>query len=358
MTSKQIKITEEPLLAPEMAKGPAISPTYHSTKDYRGSETESDFEGRSAQTWKSPVFESDRKYRPVSFTPTTEHHQFETQQSTFTSQHKPIEIIYPKHPVGNWQGQTNTLNRQPMHNAIETTNSMQMHEKSETNQRVVNMQSTTKIINFNNQLYGEPVPFPYSAASQEPNGSNRTRLAPPPTPTKFVKGDFRESDYESEVDSAKIRPVWTPIPSDSDDPRYRRVNAPNVTRSSSCPRSQQHQPPASPLEFDTQPPYQPVAMNNQPVAQYSTQTLDRSSSKKHHTTTMSHVQTKATEMSDQFKTFISGFEKMGVEKGTRADMANAEPQVYRDGSRVAQYGKSKIFIPFDEKFSIFTFGHP
>lgn len=352
MTSKQIKITEEPLLAPEVKKFPSVpQPSRFNRSEYRGSETESDFESRSVPQWRTPHdSDSDPHYRPVVFAPTKTHHRPEEAQPkpTFFNQPAPARQQEPT-----WKTQTQTtylkgVAGQPVHNAIETTNSMQMHEKSETNQRVVNMQSTTKIINFNNQLYGEPEPFPFTA-SQGPTAASPTkmRLAPPPTPTKFVKGELRESDYDSEVESSKIRPVWTPIPSDSDEPHYRRVNAP---RSTSCPRSQQQAPPMSPLDFDREPPYQPEVTNK-----YSTQTLDRFMKSEHHqsqrSSTMRHVQTKATEMADQLKikaqNFIGDFEKrqpIGSQLITNQQQQKPsnEPQVYRDGSQVSQYGKSQI----------------
>lgn len=348
MTSKQIKITEEPLLAPDVKKFPSVPPPSRFIRsEYRGSETESDFESRSMPHWRAPHdSDSDPHYRPVVFAPTKAQQRPEESQQKHACFHQPT-LTRTEEPT--WQTQTQTTYLKgtagkPVHNAIETTNSMQMHEKSETNQRVVNMQSTTKIINFNNQLYGEPEPFPFTASQGPAASPTKMRLAPPPTPTKFVKGELRESDYDSEVESSKIRPVWTPIPSDSDEPHYRRVNAP---RSTSCPRSQQQAPPMSPLDFDREPPYQPEVTNR-----YSTQTLDRSmKSEQHHherSSTMRHVQTRATEMADQLKmkahNFIGDFEKRQPITHQQPQLQNPpsnEPQVYRDGSRVSQYGESK-----------------
>lgn len=339
MTSKQIKITEEPLLAPEVFKHPQGHQSPHFIRsEYRGSETESDFESRSMPKWRANDSDSEPQYRPVVFAPSTRSQ--DDHQQKWTPMSKPALVRKPDNH--NWQTQSTTYYQsvagQPVHNAIETTNSMQMHEKSESNQRVVNLQSTTKIINFNNQLYGDPVPFPYSVSGSEQDHYHKNRLPLPPTPTKFVKGEFRESDYDSEMEAAKIRPLWTPTPNDSDDRRFRSVNAPRNTRSSSCPRSQEQISAVSPLVFDTQPPYQPAST-------FSTQTLDRSTTKHHHTTTaMKHVQTRANEMSGQFKmkaqNFISGFEKKDHLSQTPASPAKPnEPQVYRDGSRVSQYGE-------------------
>ena len=74
-----------------------------------------------------------------------------------------------------------------------------------------------------------------------------------PTPKKFVQGSFRESDYESDIDT-RIKPKWAPADSDTEEPRYRKVQPPAVKgpRSSSAPVRQEHV--VSPLEFDTGPP--------------------------------------------------------------------------------------------------------
>lgn len=350
MTSKQIKICEEPLLEPATKKFPASVPQpsrFTRSQEYHNSETESDFECRSAPKWRPTDSDSEPQYRPVSFAPSN---HAQSRMEMPRSQPKPMEL------TPNRQESTTyfkSITGQPVHNAIETTNSMQMHEHSENNRRVVNMQSTTKIINFNNQLYGEPEPFPYSAAHDFGNPPNKSRLAPPPTPTKFVKGEFRESDYESEIEASKIRPVWTPIPSDSEEPQYRRVNAPRTTRSASCPRSQQHPIPMSPIEFDKAAPYIPDS--NQLNSFNSTHTIDRNvQSRRQHqqqqtTTTMRHVQSHVNDFTDQFKSKAQRFIS-DIEKGDNVDRPLAggqtvvqrqpnEPQVYRDESRVSQYGE-------------------
>lgn len=341
-SSKQIKISEEPLLAAEVSMLPSGGKSPQLNKPiYRHSDNESDFEGRGLPTWRTDVSKSEPKYRPVVFARPANNCQHNEE-----SQPRTIPIYKPSDKAGNWQNHTTTYYKgvagQPIQNAIETFNSMQMHERSETNQRVVNVQSTTKIINFNNQLYGDPVPFPFLPDSSDQGSQMKFRGPPPGTPTKFVKGDFRETDYESDIHSAIIRPLWTPLPSESNDPHYRPVNAPRVMRSASCPRSQQTKPAISPMEFDTQPPYNPTAT-------YSTQTLDRSTSKQQKAaTTMKHVQANANIMSDHFKlktqNFIGGFETQKVQDVT-TKLLN-EPQVARDGSRNVQYGKCFTLLIF------------
>lgn len=42
------------------------------------------------------------------------------------------------------------------------------------------------------------------------------------SPLKFVKGEFRESDYESDYDG-RIQPIWRPYDSESEEPVYKPV---------------------------------------------------------------------------------------------------------------------------------------
>ncbi|XP_033242192.1 titin-like isoform X7 [Drosophila miranda] len=148
----------------------------------------------------------------------------------------------------------------PMHLAkvaTETKNSMQMHESTESSQRVVNMQQTKRIIHFDSQQQQQhqqqqPLePFPYSPApSRTP--SRQSHLPPPATPTKFIPGEFRESDYESEVEGgSRIQPLWSPY-GDGLARGYRRVAPPQGSaRSCSLPRAYERV--LSPMEFDRGP---------------------------------------------------------------------------------------------------------
>ncbi|XP_030372942.1 uncharacterized protein LOC115622947 isoform X4 [Scaptodrosophila lebanonensis] len=146
----------------------------------------------------------------------------------------------------------------PLHTAkvaTETKNVMQMKESTETSQRVVNMQQTKRVIHFDNQQHEEHSnsyqlqnlePFSYSPGhSRTP--SRQSHLPPPTTPTKFIPGEFRESDYESEVEGARIQPLWSPY-GDGLTKGYRRVAAPQPGRSCSLPRTYERV--LSPMEFD------------------------------------------------------------------------------------------------------------
>ncbi|XP_054275491.1 muscle M-line assembly protein unc-89 isoform X3 [Macrosteles quadrilineatus] len=50
-------------------------------------------------------------------------------------------------------------------------------------------------------------PFPFKPDPVRP--AKRSMGPPPPSPSKFIKGEFRESDYESEYEG-KIKPIWRP----------------------------------------------------------------------------------------------------------------------------------------------------
>ncbi|XP_032573914.1 titin isoform X8 [Drosophila sechellia] len=145
----------------------------------------------------------------------------------------------------------------PMHVAkvaTETKNVMQMHESTESSQRVVNMQQTKRIIHFDSpqEQRDQQIlePFPYSPATSR-TPSRQSHLPPPATPTKFVPGEFRESDYESEVDGARIQPLWSPY-GDGLTKGFRRVAPPQgAGRSCSLPRTYERV--LSPMEFDRGP---------------------------------------------------------------------------------------------------------
>lgn len=151
----------------------------------------------------------------------------------------------------------------PYHNAIqtETSNVMHFNEASENCRRTVSLQQTTKVIKFGDQSRREESklePFPFKA---EPERPRRGSAPPPPRPKKFIPGEFRESDYESEVESTRIKPKWAPSGSDSEGYHYRSVKAPSA-RSLSAPAPKERV--VSPLEFD-QPPVMPSTISTSDI---------------------------------------------------------------------------------------------
>ncbi|GLH07316.1 Protein turtle, partial [Gryllus bimaculatus] len=71
-------------------------------------------------------------------------------------------------------------------------------------------------------------PFPFQP--QTPVKHRPAPCPPPPKPSKFIKGEFVESDYESEFES-HIPPKWRPYESDTEELTYRRVKPPLFTHS-------------------------------------------------------------------------------------------------------------------------------
>lgn len=94
-------------------------------------------------------------------------------------------------------------------------------------------------------------PFPFKP---EPEKPRPPKVGPPPTPSKFIKGRFTDSDYESDFESIRIPPKWKPSASDTEEPSYRKVRAPKLV---STGRSKSVEPePLPPSKFDHPPHFQ------------------------------------------------------------------------------------------------------
>lgn len=82
-------------------------------------------------------------------------------------------------------------------------------------------------------------PFPFMP---DPEAPRTERLPPPPTPTRFERGDF-SSDVERDLDSVRIAAKWRPYESDNEDqPTYRRVRPPSTPLFNSRPKSTEPEP--------------------------------------------------------------------------------------------------------------------
>lgn len=198
-------------------------------------------------------------------------------------------------------------------------------------------------------------------------------------------GEFRESDYESEVESARIRPLWTPNPFDEHDLRYRPVR-PSLHggRATSVPRSYERV--MTPMEFDHGPimPSKIDILADRDMYSHQTQTLDRSAAKK------SKVKSKITQdditirnkfgsyktvaqnqvdsMSSQFKNKAHQFireiahdgqrqqtYKPEVKRASSVQTGDRKPQVYRDETRHSEYGKcTPIFVYFYVSYDLIS----
>lgn len=294
----------------------------------------------------------------------------------------PPEIAYAPGPkITQYYRSTTSA---PYQNAVQTETSNVMHfkESTEHSHRTVSVQQTRKVITFGSQQEKqetttlEPLPF-----KPEPERPRRTASQPPPTPKKFVKGEFRESDYDSEVESTKIRSLWTPVESDTDEPRYRKVRAPQGTRSHSVPAPKERI--LSPMEFDTQPPvitkttdtvdksYTQISgmtkrfeeSKSSQIAKYTKTSQHSGSALKPGSppeygyvperitkaSTATNIASKHMEnMTHTFKSkaqqFVSDImtdvNTKSVEKPIVKKSTNGDAQVYREETRGAQYGKS------------------
>ena len=93
----------------------------------------------------------------------------------------------------------------------------------------------------------EPFPFQPDEPARKP-----AKCPPPAKPSKFVKGEFASSDYESDIESVHIPPKWRPYESDIEEViGYRKVVAPTL-KQPRRPKSTEPDP-LPPSKFD-QPP--------------------------------------------------------------------------------------------------------
>lgn len=242
----------------------------------------------------------------------------------------------------------------PQHIATETKNQMHMRESTESSHRVVNMVQTKRVIQFDarkSEFEERLEPFPYTVDAKNNQYQQRNRLPPPPTPTKFVPAEFRDTDYESEVESTKIRPLWTPNPSDSDEPQYRRVNPPQQTRSASVPRTYGRV--MTPMEFDNKPIELPskIEISTTPRNFNQTQTLDRFSSKKSHISLTKNTTTTTTRDDIALKPasppkygFIPSIEQQSPIHGMHTTLASKAQQFMKDVSGDVQRGVTKPIL--------------
>ncbi|KAK4306760.1 hypothetical protein Pmani_021420 [Petrolisthes manimaculis] len=181
----------------------------------------------------------------------------------------------------------------PFANAVgvESTKITKIADSSSHHQRFVTMQQTTRVIKFTDgrttstgtatqetQVHeprGRKVvreetkplpplePFPFTPDPLKPK---KDRGGPPPKPKKFRKGEFTESDYESDYEGPP-RPKWQPPDSDTDDPSYKKI-MPGL-RSDRTPSKTRDRTPTPPTQFDTPPesggPWRPDIKQLEPI---------------------------------------------------------------------------------------------
>lgn len=413
MTTKQIKINEDTTTIPSQTTKTfsCPSPSKFVKGEFYDSDYKSDFEDRSQST-QSVGIRGYRPVRPPSSTPSgrlsanlsedskssskitsefdyiskfdgspySKTETFEKEESikkTHVLKPTPISAKLTNHKESTSSSSTfhqpsyttryyTAVAGAPFYNAslaTETRNTMKMKESSETCNRIIDISQTKRTIHFDNShqfkndKYYEKTFTPISFASSPRTISSTATVSPKPriqtlpTPTKFIPGEFRESDYENEIENTHIRPLWTPNPHD-DEPRYRHVNPPRPRRATSLPHSYERI--VSPLEFDN-------VSNTSSL--YTSQDLQSSSIHNyqhhhhHHSPQVNRhswyipdkITTQAKEMNTTFhkKTnrFMEDLSKdlkvIPKKRLFTSNEGNNEncPQAYRDESRISEYGK-------------------
>ncbi|XP_012542170.2 titin isoform X3 [Monomorium pharaonis] len=210
--------------------------------DFRESDYESDYDIKpslchSISATKFSSTDSGKPMEPSS--PHKQHTITPTKPKTVLLPGSPPEIAYapPQSPQQFYKAHTSM----PFTNAMgtEMKKTVKMDESTENARRIVTVKQTSRVIKFGD----------INATSAQKQQRTNCYV---PKPKKFVQGQFRESDYES--DSSRIRSKWAPADSDTEEPYYRRVQPPKERspRSLSAPVRSTHI--ASPMEFDTGPP--------------------------------------------------------------------------------------------------------
>lgn len=131
----------------------------------------------------------------------------------------PPEIAYAPPRQSYYEGRSGV----PYHNAVgtETKKTVRMDESTENTRRIVTVEQTSRVIKFGDTQSNKHETY----ESNQPTATNSYAV---PTPKKFVQGQFRESDYESDADYSRIRAKWAPCESETEEPRYRKVQPPKA----------------------------------------------------------------------------------------------------------------------------------
>lgn len=249
----------------------------------------------------------------------------------------------------------------PYHNqknvSSESSRHMEMRESTECSEHIVNMSSTKRIAQYdqnqqqqhherqehhyqchqNDPLERQLEAFPFKVS---PNVSSIRHkfIPPPPTPIKFKPGDCRESDYDSEVESFRIRSVWTPNQTESESKPFRHVSAPTPNRCASATKHNSFQRILTPMDFDSgivemptkiQTMSTPSSCFSSSPNQFKTQTLDRFRSKKK---SSSHL--KATSQDDLSI----------VHSTTKYNRLQSPSLAFNEQNKSTEYGKCSLHL--------------
>ncbi|XP_039306302.1 uncharacterized protein LOC105193639 isoform X2 [Solenopsis invicta] len=227
------------------AKIPSISPEPSKLMkgDFRESDYESDYDGRTSSFSATKLSVTDSGKPMESSSPQQQHTVVvPTKPKTVLLPGSPPEIAYA--PPQSQQQFYKAHTKMPFTNAMgtETKKTVRMDESTENARRIVTVEQTSRVIKFGDTNV--------TSAQQKQQRTNYYV----PKPKKFVQGQFRESDYESDVDSSRIRSKWAPADSDTEEPCYRRVQPPTERSPRSLNAQVRSAHIASPMEFDISPP--------------------------------------------------------------------------------------------------------
>ncbi|XP_075228866.1 zormin isoform X2 [Lycorma delicatula] len=134
----------------------------------------------------------------------------------------------------------------------------QVHSSSSSNKVPASIKTATKKDVVSHQIVSFPPPkpeeltlepFPFKTEPTRP--AKRSVGPPPPSPSKFVKGEFRESDYESDYEG-RIPVMWRPHESDTEDVSFRPVH-PVLSSPLSHKSKQTAHSPTPPTVFESPP---------------------------------------------------------------------------------------------------------
>lgn len=102
--------------------------------------------------------------------------------------------------------------------------------------------------------FPELEPFPFKPDPPRPEKKKSSAVPAVRKPGKFVRGESRESDYESDLEGARITPRWVPPGSDTDDTAsYKKVKPKLGSEGSERTSRAVSKEPTPPTEFEIPP---------------------------------------------------------------------------------------------------------
>jgi len=111
------------------------------------------------------------------------------------------------------------------------------------------------------EKFPELEPFPFKPDTPQ---LKTAKCPPPPTPSKFIKGNFAESDYESDYES-RMNVKWRPLSDGGQELQFKPVRPPSTTEQLKRPQSVEPQP-LAPSKFEKPAGLQGPSVASRPVS--------------------------------------------------------------------------------------------